>query len=63
MEIASAMTRKSEGQCSLRWHAKNVVFYGLLASIPDWPPVDGDGKVIGDIPWKFFNPEPEALRG
>jgi len=24
---------------------------------PDWPPVDSDGKLIGDVPWKFFNPE------
>ena len=25
---------------------------------PYWPPVDGDGKLIGDLPWKFFDPEP-----
>jgi hypothetical protein len=23
---------------------------------PDWPPIDDDGKVIGDVPWKFFEP-------
>jgi hypothetical protein len=25
------------------------------AEHPDWPPVDGDGKIIGDVPWKFFD--------
>lgn len=24
------------------------------AQHPHWPPVDRDGKIIGDIPWKFF---------
>lgn len=22
---------------------------------PNWPPVDGEGKIIGDVPWKFFD--------
>ncbi len=26
---------------------------------PYWPPVDSDGKLIGDLPWKFFEPEPK----
>lgn len=25
---------------------------------PYWPPTDEDGKLIGDVPWKFFDPEP-----
>ena len=24
---------------------------------PYWPPVDSDGRIIGDLPWKFFDPE------
>ncbi len=23
---------------------------------PHWPPVDKDGHLIGDVPWKFFDP-------
>lgn len=26
------------------------------AEHPHWPPVDGDGVLIGDVPWKFFDP-------
>ena len=25
------------------------------AEHPYWPPVDSDGKLIGDLPWKFFD--------
>ena len=28
----------------------------------DTPPVDSDGKVIGDVPWKFFEPDAPATR-
>jgi len=31
------------------------------ASTP--PPVDSDGKIIGDLPWKFFNPEVRPREG
>lgn len=24
------------------------------------PPVDSDGRIIGDLPWKFFEPEDAA---
>jgi len=30
------------------------------AQHPCWPPVDSDGKIIGDLPWKFFDPEGTA---
>jgi hypothetical protein len=23
---------------------------------PNWPPVDSNGELIGDVPWKFFDP-------
>ena len=26
------------------------------AEHPYWPPIDSDGEVIGDVPWKFFDP-------
>lgn len=26
------------------------------AQHPYWPPVDRDGKIISDLPWKFFDP-------
>ena len=26
------------------------------AEHPNWPPVDSDGQIIGDVPWKFFDP-------
>lgn len=26
------------------------------AEHPYWPPVDRDGVLIGDVPWKFFDP-------
>ena len=28
------------------------------AEHPNWPPVDSEGKLIGDVPWKFFDPGP-----
>ena len=28
------------------------------AQHPHWPPVDSDGEIIGDLPWKFFDPKP-----
>ena len=30
------------------------------AEHPNWPPVDSEGRLIGDVPWKFFDPEPTA---
>lgn len=27
------------------------------AEHPGWPPVDSDGHLIGDVPWKFLDPE------
>ena len=24
--------------------------------MPEQPPADSDGKIIGDVPWKFFEP-------
>jgi len=30
---------------------------------PHWPPVDSDGKLIGDLPWKFFDPETRPREG
>ena len=33
------------------------------AEHPYWPPVDSDGKLIGDLPWKFFEPSRETRRG
>ena len=30
---------------------------------PHWPPGDSDGKIIGDLPWKFFEPSRETRRG
>ena len=30
------------------------------AQHPHWPPVDGDGQLIGDLPWKFFDPDGET---
>lgn len=29
---------------------------------PHWPPVDRDGKIISDLPWKFFDPGAQATR-
>ena len=29
---------------------------------PHWPPVDSDGEIIGDVPWKFFDPAAADLR-
>ena len=26
------------------------------AQHPNWPPVDSNGQIIGDVPWKFFDP-------
>ena len=25
------------------------------AKHPDWPPLDDQGEIIGDVPWKFFD--------
>jgi hypothetical protein len=25
------------------------------AEHPNWPPVDENGVIIGDVPWKFFD--------
>lgn len=30
------------------------------AEHPHWPPADRNGKIIMDVPWKFFDP-PERL--
>ena len=30
---------------------------------PGWAPIDSDGKIIGDVPWKFFEPSLETRRG
>ncbi len=39
-----------DGRVWVRWDA---------AEHPSWPPVDADGKIIGDVPWKFFDtPKP-----
>jgi len=29
----------------------------MSSSAPPEPPVDSDGQIIGDVPWKFFDPE------
>jgi hypothetical protein len=24
---------------------------------PHWPPVDSNGEIVSDVPWKFFDPK------
>lgn len=35
------------GQPAITWDADQH---------PYWPPIDSDGQIIGDVPWKFFDP-------
>lgn len=37
-------------------HNGRVVASRDTAQHPHWPPVDSDGVLIGDMPWKFFDP-------